>query len=72
MGHGKGHGSPEKSTGPPSPASASNKLIMTAMAASSFPSVGGPFPGESLTASSIISIISSSVLLPKTPFKLYK
>lgn len=33
--HGNGHGNPEKSTGPPSPASASNRLMMTAMAASS-------------------------------------
>ena len=34
-----GQGRSLKSTGPPSPASASNKLIMTAIAASSFPSV---------------------------------
>ena len=34
-----GHGISLKSTGPPSPASASNKLMMTAIAASSFPSV---------------------------------
>lgn len=33
--YGRGHGNPEKSTGPPSPASASKKLIMTAIAASS-------------------------------------
>lgn len=37
--HDNGHGSPEKSTGPPNPASASNKLIITAIAASSLPSV---------------------------------
>ena len=34
-----GHGISLKSTGPPSPASASNKLMITAIAASSFPSV---------------------------------
>lgn len=33
--YGKGHGKPLKSTGPPKPASASNKLIITAIAASS-------------------------------------
>lgn len=33
--YGRGHGNPEKSTGPPSPASASKKLIITAIAASS-------------------------------------
>lgn len=37
--YGRGHGNPVKSTGPPRPASASSKLIITAMAASSFPSV---------------------------------
>lgn len=37
--HGSGHGMPEKSTGPPSPASASKRLIMTAIAASSLPSL---------------------------------
>lgn len=37
--HGNGHGRPEKSTGPPRPASASRRLIITAIAASSLPSV---------------------------------
>ncbi|KAL3209818.1 hypothetical protein MRX96_037630 [Rhipicephalus microplus] len=36
---GKGHGMPLKSTGPPSPASASSKLMMAAVAASSFSSL---------------------------------
>merc|ERR1719447_2110509 len=36
---GRGHGSPLKSTGPPRPASASRRLMMTAMAASSLPSL---------------------------------
>lgn len=38
----------EKSTGPPSPASASRRLIMTAIAASSFPSAAVPVPVCSL------------------------
>lgn len=65
-GQGRGHGSPEKSTGPPRPASASNKLIITAIAASSFPSLGAPWFGDSRTDLPIISIISSSVDPPKT------
>ena len=36
---GNGHGNPEKSTGPPSPASASRSDMITAIAASSLPSV---------------------------------
>lgn len=39
LAQGKGQGKPEKSTGPPRPASASRRLIMTAIAASSFPSL---------------------------------
>lgn len=71
-GQGNGQGSPEKSTGPPNPASASNKLIITAIAASSLPSKEGPVFGDSLTASSIISIIPSSEFPPKTSvFKRY-
>lgn len=48
LNHDSGQGSPEKSTGPPNPASASNKLIITAIAASSLPSV--PVAGCSLVA----------------------
>jgi hypothetical protein len=53
--YGNGQGKPEKSTGPPSPASASSSDMMTAMAASSLPSEGatccceeeeGPLGGE--------------------------
>lgn len=40
--YGKGHGKPEKSTGPPRPASASSRLIITAIAASSLPSLAAP------------------------------
>lgn len=45
---GSGHGSPEKLTGPPRPASASSRLMMTAMEASPLPSSvrGGGSDGE--------------------------
>lgn len=54
--YGNGQGRPEKSTGPPSPASASRRLMMTAIAASSLPSDEGLLVGDSRTASSIIPI----------------
>lgn len=60
MHYGNGHGIPEKSIGPPSPASASSKLIMTAIAASSLPSDGIGFGDSLIAVLPIISIISSS------------
>lgn len=58
--YGSGHGSPEKSTGPPSPASASKRLIITAIAASSLPSDGSGLGDSFIVVLPIISIMSSS------------
>lgn len=57
--YGNGHGIPEKSMGPPRPASASSRLIMTAIAVSSLLSDGIGF-GDSSFAVPIMSIMSSS------------
>lgn len=57
--HGNGHGNPVKSTGPPRPASASSKLIITAIAASSFPSVLAVWIGDSGIAEFAINPITS-------------
>lgn len=57
--YGNGHGNPVKSTGPPRPASASSKLIITAMAASSFPSVLTGWLGDSGMAEFAINPITS-------------
>lgn len=57
--YGNGHGNPVKSTGPPRPASASSKLIMTAIAASSFPSVLNGWLGDSGMAEFAINPITS-------------
>lgn len=48
-----------KSTGPPRPASASSKLIITAIAASSFPSVLTGWFGDSEIAEFAINSITS-------------
>lgn len=54
--YGNGQGKFEKSTGPPRPASASNKLINTAIAASSFSSV--------CCGLADLSLVSSNSVLP--------
>lgn len=66
MYYGSGQGKPEKSTGPPKPASASRRLIITAIAASSLPSDGTGFGDSLIVVPPIISIISSSGDAPKT------
>lgn len=60
MYYGSGQGKPEKSTGPPKPASASRRLIITAIAASSLPSEGTGFGDSFIVVPPIMSIISSS------------
>lgn len=65
MYYGSGQGKPEKSTGPPKPASASRRLIITAIAASSLPSDGTGFGDSFIVVPPIISIISSSGDAPK-------
>lgn len=58
MYYGSGQGKPEKSTGPPKPASASRRLIITAIAASSLPSDGTGFGDSLIVVPPIISITS--------------
>lgn len=60
MHYGNGHGIPEKSMGPPRPASASSRLIMTAIAASSLPSDGIGFGDSLIAVQPIMSIMSLS------------
>lgn len=59
--YGRGQGRPVKSTGPPKPASASKRLIMTAIAASSFPSVVAAWLGDSGTVEFVINPMTSGL-----------
>lgn len=60
MHYGNGQGNPEKSTGPPRPASASRRLIITAIAASSLPSDRIGFEDSLIAVPLIMSIMSLS------------
>ncbi|KYN09335.1 hypothetical protein ALC57_18566 [Trachymyrmex cornetzi] len=70
MHYGNGHGNPEKSTGPPRPASASSRLMMTAIAASSLPSDGIEFGDSLIVVPPIMSIMSSSGDAPESRWML--